>query len=139
MKNEEFRKLSKRFFISTFFVLLFIIPFTIALITKFGVNNTDIEKSIKNKETILLLITKKNCSRCIEIKNELEKNNRLYAELNIDKTTINDYQRILRRIKISENDVIAPTLIYIEDGELISSLVDIKEKNDLLSYIENIS
>lgn len=139
MRDEEFRKLSKRFFISMFFVLLFIIPFTIALITKFGVNNTDIEKSIRNKETILLFITKKNCSRCIEIKNELEKNNTLYAELNIDKTTINDYQRILRRIKISENDVIAPTLIYIEDGELISSLVDIKEKNDLLSYIENIS
>ena len=139
MRDEEFRKLSKRFFISMFFVLLFIIPFTIALITKFGVNNTDIEKSIRNKETILLFITKKNCSRCIEMKNELEKNNILYAELNIDKTTINDYQRILRRIKISENDVIAPTLIYIEDGELISSLVDIKEKNDLLSYIENIS
>lgn len=139
MRDEEFRKLSKRFFISMFFVLIFIIPFTIALITKFGVNNTDIEKSIRNKETILLFITKKNCSRCIEIKNELEKNNILYAELNIDKTTINDYQRILRRIKISENDVIAPTLIYIEDGELISSLVDIKEKNDLLSYIENIS
>lgn len=139
MRDEEFRKLSKRFFISTFFVLLFIIPFTIVLITKFGVNNTDIEKSIRNKETILLFITKKNCSRCIKMKNELEKNNILYAELNIDKTTINDYQRILRRIKISENDVIAPTLIYIEDGELISSLVDIKEKNDLLSYIENIS
>ena len=60
-------------------------------------------------------------------------------EINIDKTTINDYQRILRKIKISENDIVIPTMIYVEEGNLKSSLVDIKNKNELLSYIENIS
>ena len=62
-----------------------------------------------------------------------------YYELNFDKTTINDYKRILRKVKISENDIVIPTLIYIQDGNLRSSLVNIKDKNELLSYIENIN
>ena len=52
MKDEEFIKLKNNFFKSVFFVLLFIVPFTIALITKFGTNNTKIEYIIRNKETM---------------------------------------------------------------------------------------
>ena len=139
MKDEEFIKLKNNFFKSVFFVLLFIVPFTIALITKFGTNNTNIENKIRNKETMLILITEKKCNKCREIKDILKKQNVNYYEINIDKTTINDYQRILRKIKISENDIVIPTMIYVEDGNLKSSLVDIKNKNELLSYIENIS
>lgn len=139
MKDEEFIKLKNNFFKSVFFVLLFIVPFTIALITKFGTNNTNIENKIKNKETMLILITEKKNNKCREIKDILKKQNVNYYEINIDKTTINDYQRILRKIKISENDIVIPTMIYVEEGNLKSSLVDIKNKNELLSYIENIS
>lgn len=139
MKDEEFIKLKNNFFKSVFFVLLFIVPFTIALITKFGTNNTNIENKIRNKETMLILITEKKCNKCREIKDILKKQNVNFYEINIDKTTINDYQRILRKIKISENDIVIPTMIYVEEGNLKSSLVDIKNKNELLSYIENIS
>lgn len=139
MKDEEFIKLKNNFFKSVFFVLLFIVPFTIALITKFGTNNTNIENKIRNKETMLILITEKKNNKCREIKDILKKQNVNYYEINIDKTTINDYQRILRKIKISENDIVIPTMIYVEEGNLKSSLVDIKNKNELLSYIENIS
>ena len=139
MKDEEFIKLKNNFFKSVFFVLLFIVPFTIALITKFGTNNTNIENKIRNKETMLILITEKKCNKYREIKDILKKQNVNYYEINIDKTTINDYQRILRKIKISENDIVIPTMIYVEEGNLKSSLVDIKNKNELLSYIENIS
>lgn len=139
MKDEEFIKLKNNFFKSVFFVLLFIVPFTIALITKFGTNNTNIENKIRNKETMLILVTEKKCNKCREIKDILKKQNVNYYEINIDKTTINDYQRILRKIKISENDIVIPTMIYVEEGNLKSSLVDIKNKNELLSYIENIS
>ena len=139
MKDEEFIKLKNNFFKSVFFVLLFIVPFIIALITKFGTNNTNIENKIRNKETMLILVTEKKCNKCREIKDILKKQNVNYYEINIDKTTINDYQRILRKIKISENDIVIPTMIYVEEGNLKSSLVDIKNKNELLSYIENIS
>lgn len=139
MKDEEFIKLKNNFFKSVFFVLLFIVPFTIALITKFGTNNTNIENKIRNKETMLILITEKKNNKCRKIKDILKKQNVNYYEINIDKTTINDYQRILRKIKISENDIVIPTMIYVEEGNLKSSLVDIKNKNELLSYIENIS
>lgn len=139
MKDEEFTKLSKTFFKVTFFVVLFMVPFTIAMITKFGYKTTNIEKSIKNDENILILITEKNCSKCKEIIEVLDSQNVLYSELNFDKTTFNDYNSILRRIGINQNDIVIPTLIYVEEGNLKSSLVDIKSKSELLSYIENIS
>ena len=139
MKDKEFIKLKKLFFKSAFFILIFMVPFTIALVTKFGYKTTNMEKSIRNKESLLILITEKDCSRCKDIK-ELMKDKKVpYYELNFDKTTINDYARILRKVKISENDIVIPTLIYIQDGNLRSSLVNIKDKNELLSYIENIN
>lgn len=139
MKDKEFVRLKKIFFKSSFFVIIFMVPFTIALITKFGYKTTNMEKSIRNKESLLILVTKKDCSRCKEIKEILKDKKVPYYELNFDKTTINDYQRILRKVKIGEHDIVIPTLIYMQDGNLKSSLVDIKDKNDLLSYIENIN
>ena len=139
MKDEEFIRLRKTFFKITFFLILFMVPFTIELVTKFGYKTTNIEKNIKNKETMLILITEKECNRCKEIKNIMKEKKVPYYELNLDETTINDYNRILRKIKISENDIVIPSLIYIEEGNLKSSLVDIKGKNELLSYIENIA
>lgn len=139
MKDKEFIKLKKLFFKSAFFILIFMVPFTIALVTKFGYKTTNMEKSIRNKESLLILITEKDCSRCKEIKEIMKDKEVPYYELNFDKTTINDYKRILRKVKISENDIVIPTLIYIQDGNLRSSLVNIKDKNELLSYIENIN
>ena len=69
MKDEEFIRLRKTFFKITFFLILFMVPFTIALVTKFGYKTTNIEKNIRNKETILILITEKECNKCKEIKN----------------------------------------------------------------------
>ena len=88
---------------------------------------------------MLILITEKECNKCKEIKSIMKEKKVPYYELNFDETTINDYNRILRKIKISENDIVIPSLIYIEEGNLKSSLVDIKGKNELLSYIENIA
>lgn len=139
MKDKEFIRLKRVFFKSSFYILLFMVPFTIALITKFGYKTTNIEKSIRNDESLLILVTEKDCSRCKEIKGILKEKKVPYYELNFDKTTINDYQRILRKAQIGEHDIVIPTLIYIQDGNLKSSLVDIKDKNDLLSYIENIN
>lgn len=139
MKDKEFIKLKKIFFKSAFFIIIFMVPFTIALVTKFGYKTTNMEKSIRNKESLLILITEKDCSRCKDIKEIMKDKKVPYYELNFDKTTINDYARILRKVKISENDIVIPTLIYIQDGNLRSSLVNIKDKNELLSYIENIN
>ena len=138
MKDEEFIRLKKSFFKITFIIIVFMVPFTIALITKFGYKTTNIEKSIRNKESSLVLVTKKDCTSCKEIKQIMKEKNIPYYELNFDKTTINDYNRILRKIKISENDIVIPTLIYIQDGNLKSSLVNIKNQNELLSYLENL-
>ena len=137
MHDEEFIKLKNNFFKILFFSLLFMIPFTIIFITKFEVSDTKIIKKIKNDEKVLILVTNKNCSRCKEIKKILKEKNIIYSELNIDKVTPNDYKSILNQIKMNEYEIVIPTMISIENGLLKSSLVDIKEKNELLSYLEN--
>ena len=137
MHDEEFIKLKNNFFKILFFSLLFMIPFTIIFITKFEVSDTKIIKKIKNDEKVLILVTNKNCSRCKEIKKILKEKNIIYSELNIDKVTQNDYKSILNQIKMNEYEIVIPTMISIENGLLKSSLVDIKEKNELLSYLEN--
>ena len=56
MKDKEFIRLKRLFFKSSFYILLFMVPFTIALITKFGYKTTNIEKSIRNDESLLILV-----------------------------------------------------------------------------------
>ena len=51
MKDEEVIRLRKTFFKITFFLILFMVPFTIALVTKFGYKTTNIEKNIKSEIT----------------------------------------------------------------------------------------
>ena len=137
MHDEEFIKLKNIFFKVLFFLILFMVPFTIIFITKFEVNDTNIIKKIKNEDKFLILVTKKNCSRCKEIKKVLKEKNIQYSELNVDKVTINDYQNVLRKINIQEYEVVIPAIITVENSKLKSSLVDIKDKNALLSYLEN--
>ena len=137
MYDEEFIKLKNMFFKVLFFLILFMVPFTIIFITKFEVNDTNIVKKIKKEDKLLILVTKKNCSRCKEIKKVLKEKNIRYSELNVDKVTNNDYQSILRKINIQEYEVVIPAIITVENGNLKSSLVDIKDKNALLSYLEN--
>ena len=44
-------------------------------------------------------------------------------------------EKIIRKIGISDDDIIVPTIIYVEEGLLYSSLVT-PTKKELISYIE---
>ena len=48
MHDEEFIKLKNMFFKVLFFLILFMVPFTIIFVTKFEVNDTNIVKKIKS-------------------------------------------------------------------------------------------
>lgn len=137
MHDEEFIELRRKFFKISFFAILFMVPFLIMFITKFEVNDAKILKKIKKEEKVLILVTNKSCSTCKEIKKILREKNVIFSELNTDKVTINDYQSILRKIKMPEHEIVIPTLISVENGILKSSLVDIKDENELLTYVEN--
>ena len=137
MQDEEFIRLKNNFFKILFFMILFMVPFTMIFVTKFEVNDTKILKQIKTEQKVLILVTEKNCSTCKEIKKILKENDVKYSELNVDKVTINDYKNILNKIKMPEYEVVIPALITIENQTLKSSLVNIKNKNELLMYINN--
>ena len=137
MQDEEFIRLKSNFFKILFFMILFMVPFIMIFVTKFEVNDTKILKQIKTEQKVLILVTEKKCSTCKEIKKILKENDVKFSELNVDKVTINDYKNILNKIKMPEYEVVIPALITIENQTLKSSLVNIKNKNELLMYINN--
>ena len=64
MKDPEFIMLRNRVLIGIFISIIFIIPICFFIKNKLLVTESDLEKSIKNKEDILILFTEENCSKC---------------------------------------------------------------------------
>ena len=58
-----------------------------------------------------------------------------YTLINRDRDS--SYNDILKKIDVSRQDVIPPTIIYIENGELVTSLVDIASNEDIAELVEN--
>ena len=83
--------------------------------------------------TCFLLVTKEECKSCEDSENLLKKQKVNYTLLNKDQET--NYEKIIRKIGISDDDIIVPTIIYVEEGLLYSSLVT-PTKKELISYIE---
>ena len=55
-------------------------------------------------------------------------------ELNTDKET--QYKVFLKKISSSEHDVEKPTIMYIKDGKMVSSIVKVKTEEQINNFIE---
>lgn len=93
-----------------------------------------IAKIIEKKENIFILITDSNCNNCKEIKNYLKENNIYFVEANLEKTAD---KKVLTKYKVFESDIIVPTLVYIENKQLVSSLPNISDYNQIDLFINN--
>ena len=58
-----------------------------------------------------------------------------YYTINIDKEK--EYKLFLNKLSITENDVIIPMLMYIKDGNLDSSVIEISDEEILNAFIDN--
>ena len=134
MEDEGVRELFNKFKIGIIIIIIFLIPVLFIFINGFGRENNKIINKINNKETFYLLIFD-NKTNNKGIDKILNNNNVLYEKYNTDKTRY--YDELLNKLKINEDDIIKPTLIYIKDGKLYSSLVDINDENILLSFIDS--
>ena len=135
MKDPEFIMLRNRVLIGIFISIIFIIPICFFIKNKLLVTESDLEKSIKNKEDILILFTEENCSKCKSYEKKLIDLNVNYFILNKNKEK--NYKTILYKIETSNDELIPPTLIYVREGKVYSTLVDIKSKKELEKYLNN--
>ena len=135
MKDEEFIILRNRILIGLLIVIIFAIPTFFVIKNKLLVKETSIIKQINNKENFVILVTKENCTNCKDYEKELKNLNVEYSTLKKD--TSESYTKVLDKLSINENDIIPPTIIYVEEGILKSTLVDIKNNNEIKEFVEN--
>ena len=133
MRDPEFVMLRNRVLIGIFVSILFIVPICFFIKNKLLVTDSDLEKSIKKQEDILILFTEDKCSKCKSYEKKLIDLNVNYFVLN--KSTKKNYKTILYKIETNDDEVIPPTLIYVREGKVYSTLVDIKSNNELETYL----
>lgn len=134
MRDPEFIQLRNRFLMALAIALIFTIPMILFVVNRFNEKPSKVIESINKKENIIVLVTEENCPSCLNNKNILKDNNVPFYELNKD-TNKNAYEVTLRKLSMSISDIKPPTLIYIEEGKLSSSLVNPNEK-ELKSYLD---
>ena len=135
MRDPEFIKLRNTFFIVLGIIILFVIPIFFFIKNKLLPDDPEIFKRINKKEDIVLLVVSDDCKKCNKYSKYLEKNGIKYTKINRDRQRM--YEKIIRKIQISNDDIISPTLIYVKEGIFYSSLVDIKNEKELTSFVEN--
>ena len=133
--DEELISLFKRLKIGIVIIMIFSVLFVVFIYNKFLPHTPEVINKINNKESLYVLIDNKSCNTCKRIKEILEENNISYYEINIDKDT--HYKEFLKSLSITENEVVVPTIMYINNGMLDSTIVEVKDEEILKAFLEN--
>lgn len=133
--DEELIALFKRLGVGILVLLLFSTIFVIFIYNKFLPHTAEVITKINNDESLYVLVDDNSCKTCKRIKEVLKENNVKYYEINIDKD--NHYKAFLQTLSITKNEVVVPTLMYINNGNLDSTIVEIKDEEILKAFLEN--
>ena len=135
MKDEEFIMLRNRVLLGLGISILFCTPLFLIFYNRWNVSSNAVKK-IETEQEVVFLIVSKNCPECKEIKKELNKHNVIYTTINSDKDK--DYNRLINKLNIISKDIKAPTIIYVKDQELVSTLVqkDSEEVAEFINYYQ---
>ena len=134
MKDPEVIELRNKFTIGICAAILFSIPAIFAFNNFFGNNFSKVYKMILSKDSFVVMVESKKCSKCDMVKTALESKGVSYFELNIDKD--DDYYKILKRFNLEDEDVSTPGIMFIVEGQLYSFMFDISTENEVLKYVE---
>lgn len=135
--DEELISLFKRLGIGIVVLIIFSVVMIILLINRFSPHSSKVVEAVNNKETLYVLIDNNKCKTCDRIKEVLKEENISYYEINIEKD--GHYKEFLESISATENEVVVPTLMYIKEGQLDSTIVEIKDEEILKTFITNTS
>lgn len=133
--EDQIRDLRNKVLLGVFIFIIFFIPGLAVFMTKFGRVETKIIEKVDKEESFVVLFTKTECNYCKETKEVLKDNNINFEEVKTDSERY--YGTIIRKLEISKNDIVEPTVMIIKKGKQKSSLVDINNKNELELYLKN--
>ncbi len=135
MDDPELKKIIQKVIFAVAVAIVFAVPVFFIFKNKLLVEESSVLKDIRNDKTFILYITKDNCKICKTLQKELDNKDIEYEVLNRNKNK--DYNEIIRNLGLTNSKLEEPALIYIEKGETISYIVDIKDKEYLNEYLEN--
>ena len=133
MKDPEFIELRNKFLLALLVALIFSVPVFFIFKNKL-ISNNSIEDKINNNKNIVLYIVEDNCINCNKIKKYLDSNKIKY---NMIYKNSNDYQKAMNIIGVNKENIISPTIMYIEETKLKSYIVDIKSEKEAEDFINN--
>ena len=134
MEDLELKQLGKEVGIWLFVFIVFGSLFVLVLVNKFGVKDIAINKQIEKKDQLVILVLESENKNKSEIKKLLKENDVSYEIVYKDRERY--FDDFLLKLELEEKDVITPTIMYVEKGKVNAILVDIKDMDELYSFIE---
>lgn len=134
MEDLELKELARNIGIWLFVLIVFGSLFVIILINKFGVKDISINQAIDKEDELVVLVLNTDTKNRNEIKKCLNENNVSYQI--VYKNRERYFDDFLLKLDLEEKDIVVPTIIYIKDQKANSILVDIKDIDDLYSFLE---
>lgn len=134
--TEEQNELKKKILIGLGVFLLFFIPSLIAIINKFNYKESNILNRISKEESFLIVVKDKDTEMTKNIESYLKNKNYVYEDLySTDEVR---YKKVLYKLDISSDDIEEPTIIYVSEGKIYSSLVNVEDMENFETYISNL-
>ena len=133
MNDPEFELLKKRFKVGLIGCIVLLVPFFLFFYNKLNQDDSKIVRDIKKQETFFIYIRENKTSS--SFKKEIKNSGISFQEVNKDLNR--DYPNILRALEIPESDVVVPALIYVKEGKTFAILNDIKEEEELKTFVDN--
>ena len=134
MHDEELMDLFKRLGIGIFVLLVFGILFIVFLYKRFGAEEASILKKFDRSDDFFVLIREKSCKSCGEIVSILKERRVSYFVFYPDRER--NVSEIYQRMGIEESDIVAPSIVYFQEGAVHSILVDVQNISDLKEFID---
>ncbi len=135
MKDPEFIDLKNRFLLGVGICILLLVPFFFFMRNKLVDNKSTVISRINNNDSFIILVTDKSCKECEKYEKILKKEKIDFNKVNIDKD--NNYPNLLQKLNLSSSEIIPPSIIYIANGHLFSTLVNIGNEEDINAFIKN--
>ncbi len=138
MRNPEVIEFRNRILLSLFLILVISIIIIFFVINRFGGNKSDFLKVLYNDDTALvLLLDSKNCDYCSNVKKILDERNLKYIIYDTYKEQ--DEDAVFFKLEISQNKILLPALIYVENGKMRYSIDNINDDEIVNNFLDSLS
>ncbi len=136
MNNPEFIELRNRFLFGLFIASIVVGAGILLFSQKFGDMRSDALEDINSDKTFLLFVmNSKNCDSCDRIADKLDNLGVSYVKYNLYRPK--DLDDVCFKLGITKENLKAPSLIYIKDGDKVGSLLNVSSDEMIESFLEN--